>query len=218
MTWDWHYVMEILPKLLLGAWYTILVTLASSVITFAGGLLLAILEVVSTKVGRAFVRFLIDVFRGVPILVLLYFGFYALPEFGVTLPALAVGVLVLGTVYAAFCSEIYRGALITIPPGLRDACVALNLTPYVTWRRVLIPLMIRRAAPALANYVLSLFRQSAFLFAIGVPVLLGEAQLAANESLRFLEPYTLVGILYVVMNLPLVYILSKYQKTHAAAR
>ncbi len=215
MTWDWNYVMEIMPRMLMGAWYTILVTLASAVITFGGGLMLAILESVSAKVGRAFVRFLVDVFRGVPILVLLYFGFYALPEFGLTLPATVIGVGVLGIVYAAFCSEIYRGALITIPSGIRDACVALDLSPYVTWRKVLVPLMIKRAAPALANYVLSLFRQSAFLFAIGVPVLLGEAQLAANESLRYLEPYAMVGIFYASMNLPLVYLLSKYHARHA---
>jgi polar amino acid transport system permease protein len=218
VTWDWHYVMEIMPRMLVGAWYTILVTLASAVITFGGGLLLAIVESLSTNVGRKVVRILVDAFRGVPILVLLYFGFYALPEVGLTLPAMAIGVGVLGVVYAAFCSEVYRGALITIPTGVRDACVALSLSPYVTWRRVLIPLMIRRAAPALANYVLSLFRQSAFLFAIGVPVLLGEAQLAANESLRFLEPYTLVGIFYAVMNLPLVYLVSKFQATHAKSQ
>lgn len=215
MSWDWNYVREMMPELLVGVWYTVLVTMVSSVITLTGGLLLAILDSVSTKVGRAFVRFWLELFRGVPVLVLLYFGFYVLPEAGVTLPALAIGIGVLGIVYAAFCSEVYRGALITIPAGLRDACVALNLSPYVTWRRVLVPLMIQRAAPALANYVLGLFRQSSFLFALGVPVLLGKAQLVGYQSFRYLEPFTVAGVFYLAINMPFVYLLYRYKVKHA---
>jgi polar amino acid transport system permease protein len=213
MIWDWTYVLQILPDLMVGVWYTVLVTLASSAIALTVGLLLAILENLSTKLGRAFVRFLLELFRGVPILVLLYFGFYVLPEVGLTIPAMAIGIAVLGTVYAAFCSEVYRGSLITITAtaGLRDACVALNLSPYVTWRRVLVPLMIQRAAPALINYVLVLFKQSALLFAIGVPVLLGKAQVAGYESFRYLEPFTLAGVLYLGMNLPFIYFLSRFK-------
>lgn len=132
MTWDWSFVLEILPRLMDGVWYTVLVTLASSAIALGGGLLLAILESVSTTFGRAFVRFWLELFRGVPTLVLLYFTFYVLPEFGIILPAMPIGIGVLGIVYAAYCSEVYRGSLITIPAELRDACVALHLSPYIT--------------------------------------------------------------------------------------
>jgi polar amino acid transport system permease protein len=141
-----------------------------------------------------------------------------LPGIGLTIPAMAIGIGVLGTVYAAFCSEVYRGSLIAIPTGVRDACVALNLTPYVTWRRVLVPLMIQQSAPALTNYVLVLFRQSSFLFAIGVPVLLGKAQVAGYESFRYLEPFTLAGVFYLGMNLPFIYLLSRYKAQHASHR
>lgn len=214
MTWDWSYALEILPRLMVGAWYTLLITLASSATALTVGLLLAIFESVSTKLGRAFVRFLLELFRGVPILVLLYFGFYVLPEVGVILPAMPIGVGVLGIVYAAFCSEVYRGSLITIPAQLRDACVALNLSPHIIWRRVLIPLMIKRAVPGLLNYVLALFRSSALLFAIGVPVLMGEANVAGYESFRYLEPFTLAGFIYAVMNLPFLYLIFRFKDTH----
>jgi len=73
------------------------------------------------------------------------FRFYALPEIGVLLPGAVVGVLVLGIVYAAYCAEVYRGALITIPPGLRDASMALGLSPFVMWVRVLVPIACARA-------------------------------------------------------------------------
>jgi len=211
MSWDWSYVVKILPELAVGAGVTVLVTLASSAIALAGGLAMAIFEDVSGRAGRLAVRCVLEFFRGVPILVLLYFGFYVLPEAGVTLPAIALGIAVLGVVYAAFCSEVYRGSLITIPGGIRDACLALGLSRYVTWRHVLVPMMLRKAAPSLVNYVLVLFRQSSFLFAIGVPVLLGKAQVAGYESFRYLEPFTLAGCFYLAMNLPFVYFLSMHK-------
>ncbi|SFK14550.1 ABC transporter permease subunit [Bradyrhizobium sp. Gha] len=215
MTWDWSFVLKILPRLMEGVWYTILVTLASSTLALSGGLALAILESVSTTFGRAFVCFWLELFRGVPTLVLLYFTFYVLPEVGIILPAIPIGIGVLGIVYAAYCSEVYRGSLITIPSELRDACVALHLSPNVTWRRVLIPLMIKRAAPALLNYVLSLFRETAVLFALGVPVLMGQANEVGYESFRYLEPYTLAGVIYLCMNLPFLYLLSRFKDKHA---
>ncbi|MET4262442.1 polar amino acid transport system permease protein [Bradyrhizobium sp. S3.12.5] len=214
MTWDWSFALDILPRLMVGVWYTVLVTLASSAIALTAGLLLAILENVSSTLGRAFVRFLLELFRGVPILVLLYFAFYVLPEVGLTFPAMPIGIAVLGVVYAAFCSEVYRGSLITIPAELRDACVALHLSPYVTWRRVLVPLMIKRSVPALLNYVLALFRNSSYLFALGVPVLMGQANTAGYESFRYLEPFTLAGLIYIVMNLPFLYLLSRLKDKH----
>ncbi len=214
MTWNWSFVLQILPDLMDGVWYTVLVTLAGSAIALTGGLLLAILETVSTTLGRSFVRFWLEFFRGVPTLVLLYFTFYVLPSVGITLPAVPIGIVVLGVVYAAYCSEVYRGSLITIPIELRDACVALHLSPFVTWHRILVPLMIKRSIPALLNYVLGMFRETAVLFAIGVPVLMGQANVIGSDNFRYLEPFTLAGLIYIGMNLPFLYLLSRFKDKH----
>jgi polar amino acid transport system permease protein len=204
MTWDWAYAASIMPELLFGVVITVLATIACSAIALLGGLLIAIAQMNSGRVGQHLMRVVMETFRGVPILVLLYFGFYALPEIGIVLPGFVVGVLVLGTVYAAYCSEVYRGALMTIPAGLRDASAALGLSKFATWYLVLVPIAVRNSLPALVNYVLVLYKQSSFLFAIGVPVLLAQAQLAGYQSFRYLEPYTIAGVLYVLMNVPFV--------------
>ncbi|WP_170984307.1 amino acid ABC transporter permease [Rhodoligotrophos defluvii] len=214
MIWDWSYAAEIMPELLWGVWITLLVTAASAAISLFGGLLLAVFASVSGRAGQFAVRFLIEALRGVPILVLLFFGFYALPQIGLTLSSYTVGILVLGIVYAAYCSEVYRGALLTIPSGLRDACSALGLPKLVTWRDVLIPLAVSKSIPSLVNYVLLLYRQSALLFAIGIPVLMGQAQTVGYERFRYLEPYTLAGVLYLALNLPFVYVLYRYKAKH----
>ena len=217
MSWDWSYAAQILPDLLWGVWVTVVVTTACSAIALTGGLAIAVIGSTCGPAGRLCVRVMIELFRGVPILVLLYFGFYALPQIGVTLAPAAIGILVLGVVYAAYCSEVYRGALMTIPPGIHDACVALSLPTRVIWLRVLLPLAIQKSMPALINYVLVLYRQSAFLFAIGVPVLLARAQIAGYQSFRYLEPYTLAGLLYLLLNLPFAYLLHRYRMTNAGA-
>jgi polar amino acid transport system permease protein len=204
MTWDWTYAASIMPDLMFGVLVTVLVTVVCSILALLGGLLIAIAQVTTGRAGHRATRVIIEFFRGVPILVLLYFGYYALPEIGVLLPGYAVGVLVLGVVYAAYCSEVYRGALMTIPSGLRDAAAALGLSTFATWYLVLIPIAVRKSLPALVNYVLVLYKQSSFLFAIGVPVLLAQAQLAGYQSFRYLEPYTIAGVLYVLMNVPFV--------------
>jgi len=211
MQWDWEYTGRIMPQLLTGVWMTVLVTVFTSAIALGGGLAIAIFENVTGRGGRWIARSIIGLFRGVPILILLYFGFFALPELGIRLSGFVIGTVVLGVVYAAFSSEVYRGALLTIPQGMRDACVALNLPPWVAWTRVLIPLMWRRSAAPLVNYVLVLFRQSAFLFALGVPVLLGEAQTAGYQNFRYLEPYTMAGAFYLLMNIPLVLLLKRIE-------
>lgn len=217
MTWDWAYAISIMPELLFGVVVTILVTLACSAIALVGGLLMAILQMNSGRVVHYSMRGVLEFFRGVPILVMLYFGFYALPEAGILLPGAVVGVLVLGVVYAAYCSEVYRGALLTIPVGLRDASAALGLSTFAMWYRVLIPIAVRKSLPALMNYVLVLYKQSSFLFAIGVPVLLAQAQLAGYQSFRYLEPYTITGILYVLMNVPFVLYQRRFTRRLALA-
>lgn len=204
MTWDWSYAASIMPDLLFGVVVTVLATIACSAIALLGGLMIAIAQMNSGRVGQHAMRVVMETLRGVPILVLLYFGYYALPEIGILLPGFVVGVLVLGTVYAAYCSEVYRGALMTIPAGLRDSAAALGLSKFATWYLVLVPIAVRNSLPALVNYVLVLYKQSSFLFAIGVPVLLAQAQLAGYQSFRYLEPYTIAGVLYVLMNVPFV--------------
>jgi polar amino acid transport system permease protein len=217
MNWDWDFAREILPDLLDGLITTLWVSVLAAAIALFGGLAIAVFSSVTGRVGRGLAWMLVEFCRGMPIVVALYFGFFALPELGVTLSAFAVGVLVLGVLYAAYCSEVYRGALLSIPPGMKDACVALGLPAHVTWRRILVPLAVRRSAPALMNYVLIMYRESALLFAIGVPVLLAKAQVVGDQSYRYLEPYTIVGLIYLALNMPVVLFLHRYERRHRSA-
>lgn len=211
MTWDWDYALQILPLLIQGAGLTIVVTFASAAIALGGGLLLTIATNDSPRFVTWLLRVFVETFRGVPILVLLYFGFYVLPQVGIMFSPLVVGILVLGIVYAAYCSEVYRGGIAEIPNSIHDACQALGLKRSVQWRRVLMPIAIRSVTPSLMNYVLLLYKQSSFLFAIGVPVLLGQAQMAGYNNFKYLEPYTMAAVIYLLLNLPFIFALHKLE-------
>ena len=74
----------------------------------------------------------------------------------------------------------------------------------------MISLAVRKSVPALVNYILVLYKQSSFLFIIGVPVLLAQAQIAGYQSFRYLEPYTMAGLLYVLLNLPILFLANRF--------
>ncbi|HVQ92271.1 MAG TPA: amino acid ABC transporter permease [Mycobacteriales bacterium] len=212
MSWDWAYAWQIMPTLLRGVGQTFLVTVLSGTIALLGGLLIAVAGWTGPRVAQVCLRVLVEVTRGVPILVLLFFAFYGLPGAGLRPSAFLTGVVVLGAVYAAYCSEVYRGGLASVPGTTWDAAAALGLPTRVTWARVVLPTVLRANVGALANYIVILYKQTALLFAIGVPVLLTNAQVAGYESFRYLEPFTLAGLLYLLLNLPSVWIIRRVER------
>jgi polar amino acid transport system permease protein len=200
--WDWHYAWSILPALLRGVWETLLVTLASGALALVLGMLIAVAGWFAPRPVTIVIRGFVELTRGLPILVLLFFTFYALPQYGLTLPPYGTGVLVLGVVYGTYCSEVYRGGIVNLPQSTWDACAALNLPRRTTWTRVILPLAVRNSIGALGTYIIVIYKQTALLVAIGVPVLLTTAQTAGYASYRYLEPFTLAGALYLLLNLP----------------
>lgn len=212
MSWDWNYAWSIMPTLVDGVVQTFLVTLLSALVALLGGLVLAVVRWVAPAPVRAPVWLLVELARGVPILVLLFFCFYALPNLGVELSAFVTGVAVLGAVYAAYCSEVYRGGLASVPTAMWDSAAALGLPTVVTWSRVILPTVVRANVGALGNYVVILYKQTALLFTIGVPVLLTNAQVAGYESFRYLEPFTLAGALYLLLNLPSIWLVRRLER------
>ncbi|MEV5409052.1 amino acid ABC transporter permease [Thermopolyspora sp. NPDC052614] len=212
MTWDWEYAWSIVPALLAGLRETFLVTCVSGALALVLGMVIAVAGWFAPRPVRLLIRGLVELGRGLPILVLLFFTFYALPQYGVVLPPFATGVLVLGVVYAAYCSEVYRGAIVSLPRGTWDACAALNLPRWTTWTRVILPLVFRNSVGALGGYLIVIYKQTALLVTIGVPVLLTAAQTAGYASYRYFEPYTLAGLLYLLLNLPSIWLVRVLER------
>jgi polar amino acid transport system permease protein len=201
MFWDWSYTWQILPELLAAAVITIEATLLGFAVAALLGLVFAILRMSQNPWIANPITGFIEFVRGTPVLIQIFFMFYVLPQFGITMPALLTGVVALGLHYATYCSEVYRAGLENIPRGQWEASIALNLTPYRTFKDVIIPQAIPPVVPALGNYFIAMFKETPLLSAIAVVELMQTAKILGSFSFRYLEPITLVGVFFLIMSL-----------------
>lgn len=201
MFWDWNYVWQILPTLLKASVVTIEATLLGFVMAAILGLVFAILRMSKNNWICIPTGAVIEFIRSTPVLIQIFFIFFVFPEFGVVLPAMTAGVIALGLHYGAYCSEVYRAGLENVPRGQWEASTALNLSPYITFRDIIIPQAIPPVVPALGNYLVALFKETPLLSAIAVLELMQTAKILGSQSFRYTEPITLVGVFFLIMSL-----------------
>lgn len=201
MEWDWEFAWEILPTLLEGLKITVLATLLGSALAVVVGLGFALLRRMPNRLVSRTTSFLVEFIRGTPLLVQLYFLFYVLPGAGILLSPLTAGVIGLGVHYGTYMAEVFRAGIDNTPRGQWEAAKACNLTPYQTWRHIILPQAIPPMIPALANYFVAMFKETPLLSAITVVELMSEARSVANSNYRYLEPMTLVGVLFLAISL-----------------
>ncbi|EKF19615.1 ectoine/hydroxyectoine ABC transporter permease subunit EhuD [Nitratireductor pacificus] len=201
MFWDWNYVWEIMPTLLRASVVTIEATLLGFALAAVLGLVMAILRMSKSQWISVPTAAVIEFIRSTPLLIQIFFIFFVFPEFGLVLPAMTAGVIALGLHYGAYCSEVYRAGLENVPRGQWEASTALNLSPYITFRDIIIPQAIPPVIPALGNYLVALFKETPLLSAIAVLELMQTAKILGSESFRYVEPITLVGGFFLIMSL-----------------
>ncbi len=201
MDWDWQFAREITPILLQGLKVTLIATILGAAVAAVLGLVFALLRRSSNRVVARTAGFLVQFIRGTPLLVQLYFIFYVLPDIGIRLPALAAGVIGMGLHYATYAAEVYRGGIEAVARGQWEAARATNLTMRQTWTHVILPQALPPMIPALANYLLAMFKETPLLSAITVLEMMNQAKSVANSTYRYVEPMTLVGVFFLVISL-----------------
>ncbi|HWK69028.1 MAG TPA: ectoine/hydroxyectoine ABC transporter permease subunit EhuD [Rhizobiaceae bacterium] len=201
MEWDWQFVWQIMPTLLQGVKITILATLLGAALAAVVGLAIALARRSSNKLVSRSVGFFAEFIRGTPLLVQLYFIFFVLPDIGILLPPLVAGVIGLGLHYGTYTAEVYRAGIDNVPRGQWEAAKACNLSTNQTWTRIILPQAIPPMIPALANYLVAMFKETPLLSAITVLELMNQAKSVANTYYRYVEPMTLVGVFFLVISL-----------------
>ncbi|UCD67967.1 MAG: ectoine/hydroxyectoine ABC transporter permease subunit EhuD [Betaproteobacteria bacterium] len=198
---DWDYALESLPLLAGGLKVTVQATVLGMAFALMVGLVLALARRSRFTLISWPTAFIIEFIRSTPLLVQIYFLFYVLPTLGLTMSPLATGILGLGLHYAAYCSEVYRAGIESIPRGQWEAATALNLSRLTTTLKVILPQAIPPVVPALGNYLVAMFKDTPLLSAITVLEMLQQAKILGAESFRYTEPLTLVGVAFLVMSL-----------------
>ena len=143
----------------------------------------------------------VEFVRSTPLLIQIYFLFYVLPNFGLTWSPFVTGALALGLHYSAYTAEVYGAGIDNVPKGQWEAAMALNLNRFDTFKSIILPQAIPPMIPALGNYLVAMFKETPILAAITVNELLQTSKLIGAETFRYLEPLTMVGVLFLAASL-----------------
>jgi polar amino acid transport system substrate-binding protein len=206
--------------LLRGAELTVLITLAGMGLALVIGLPIALVRLYGPRpLGWAAMVY-VEFFRGIPVLLLLFFIYYGLPTIAesyhldrlgpyLKLGPLQAAILGFGLNYAAYQAEIFRAGIRSIPLGQWEAAASLGMSRLLTFRRIIMPQAVRVILPPMTNDFVALFKDTSVVSIIAVEELTKQYQELAKSSLKYMEIGLVTAVLYLIMSVPLGY-LSRY--------
>ncbi|MEO4044413.1 ectoine/hydroxyectoine ABC transporter permease subunit EhuD [Hoeflea sp. CAU 1731] len=218
MNWSWTVAADVLPLLLGGLVVTVEATIMGAAVAYVLGLFLAIMKRSQNRPLALTVYWMSEFIRRTPLLVQLYFLFYVLPDLGLFLSPLAAGVIGLGLHFSTYTSEVFRAGIDNVPKGQWEASRSLNYNPWQTWRYVILPQAIPPMIPPLANYLITMFKETPLLAAITVIELFNAANIYSNSYYKYLEPMTLVGLLFLLVSIPAAYLAMRLERKYTVRR
>ena len=190
---------QILEVLAAGAGFTILVTVASMTAGLLVGLAAAMLSRIRWKPVQYLLVAFAFIFRGMPVLVLLFIVFFGLPSIGIRVSPFLSMVLSLGLISGAYLSEIFRGAMNAVNGDEMLAAEAMGMTRAQGFLYIMLPQMFRFSIPGMINEFTSILKYSPFAYTVGIPEIMKQAMSLTPMIMRGLEVYLAVGIIYFII-------------------
>ena len=200
--WRWDFSYQILPKMLWATLNTIMAAGIGYAIAVVVGMLFFVGQRTPYKIINIIVREIVEFIRSTPLLIQLFFVYFVGPQFGIILSAWVTAMITIGLHFGTYLSEVYRGALEGVPKTQWEACRALNFTTLYTYRRIVLPQAFPIAIPGMGNYLVGIFKDTPLLSTIGVAELFHAATAVGGYNYRYLEPYTIVGIIFLILSVP----------------
>ena len=208
---NWDILIRSFPILLRGLGNTILLGCASIVFGGIAGLIICLMRLYGPRWVRFAAVFYVDVFRALPILVVLILIYYALPFVGIRFSSFTSATIALSMVLAAFTAEVCRAGIENIPRGQFEAAAALGLPFWVAMRKVVLPQALRVVVPPLTSNCVSVYKDTALASVVAMPDLLKQA---TDAQALMANPTPLVGaaIIYLAFLWPLVRLVSHLEE------
>ena len=200
----WKDSAEFMPILLQGVGLTIVVTVGSLVLSTVLGLGWALMRVSQLRVLSQTSRLAVNVIRGIPIIVQLFYIYFVLPDFGITLSALQAAIIGLGIAYSAYQAENFRAGIEAIDPGQIEAAQSIGMRRVMIMRRVILPQAVRIVLPPYGNVMIMMLKDSSQASTITVAELALQGKLIASSTFKNTTVFSLVALLYLCMSLPLM--------------
>ncbi|KXG85148.1 amino acid ABC transporter permease [Agrobacterium bohemicum] len=200
-----------LPQLLWGLMVTLQIGITSIICGLVGGLFLAVARLYAPAFFKLLIRGYIDIFRSIPLLVLLIVVYYALPFVGIRLSPFLSAVTALSLVSAAYTAEIFRAGIEAVPHGQFEASAALGLSNRNTMVDIILPQAVRIVIPPLTNNCVNVMKDTALASVVAMPDLLKQA--TQTQALNA-NPTPLIGaaLIYIALLWPMVAIVARLEK------
>lgn len=213
LQFNWLGVVDYIPALLEGLYYTLLISVVGLIIGFILGAIFGLGRISRSKILYGISAVYVEVLRGTPVLVQAIWIYFALPLIiGFNIPSLAAGIIVIGLNSGAYIAEIVRGAVQSVEKGQMEAGRSLGLSRHLTMRYVIWPQAFKRMIPPLGNQFIISIKDTSLLSVILVPELIFQGRLVASNHFNAVEIYTTVAIFYLVITLTLSKILNLMEK------
>jgi len=192
---------EFIPGLLEGALVTVQITAAACGLAVVWGLIAGLAKMSPFWPIRWIAITYIEIFRGTSALVQLFWLFFVLPHFGVRIDPIPVAILALSLNVGAYGAEVVRGSILAVPKGQYEAAIALNMSPYVRMRRIILPQALVGMIPPWGNLFIELLKATALVSLITVSDLTFKAYQLNQATLRTVEIFLLVLVMYLAIAL-----------------
>lgn len=192
---------DVLPLLLRGAQLTLLISIAAFALAIVGGFLLWRLSVSPHRWISWPATRIADFIRNTPLLVQVFLVYFVGPNYGLVLDPVWAGILTFGIHYSCYLLEVYRSAFLSVTSGQWEAASSLGLGRRQCLFLVIIPQMMPVFIPLAGSYLIYMFKDTPILAAVTVREMMYSAQRYGAENFHYLEPFTVVGVLFLVMSL-----------------
>ncbi|MCB1311051.1 MAG: amino acid ABC transporter permease [Sedimentitalea sp.] len=215
---DFTVVPSYFGVLLMGAGWTIAITVAAGLLSFFGGIFFAVVALYGHWAIRLPFRLFAWLFMGTPLLLQLFLIYFGLIQIGIDLPAFVAGVIGLGLHFAVYNSELIQASILAVDKGQYEGARTLGLSRLQTLRYIVVPQAVRAVVPPMGNNMIALLKDSALVSVIGVMELTLAAQQAISRTYRPFEFYLAAAACYYVINLALEAGLRRLERRFQASR
>lgn len=213
--WSWDVFFDAFPLIIKGLWITVGLTLACFLFALIFGFVWTFLRRIPIKPIQWIVIWTMEFIRSTPPLVQLFFIYYAfpmVPVVGMTLSPFTSAVLGLGIHFSTYISEVYRSGIEAVEQGQWEAATAMNFSTGQKWTKIILPQALPPTIPMLGNYFIIMFKEVPLASTIGVVGILRLANNYGAKTWDYVEPLTIVAILFLVLSYPSAILISKLEK------
>lgn len=210
----WAYVSDILPQLWSGAKITLSLFVITLLLSIPLGLILALLRLSKIKVLDFIVNFYIWVIRGTPLMLQIFFIYFALPSVNILLPAYTTVVVAFALNYAAYFAEIFRAGIQGVGKGQYEAAKTLGMNYGQTMRRIVLPQMWKKILPPLSNETITLVKDTSLVYVLALQDVMRVTQQLVLQKFSLI-PFFVAAVFYLTMTLILTWGFQKMEKQYA---